>query len=141
MAKFSSLIKKANLFCSARDKLRADPNQTFTHFDFRKYVENIVAVLNLTDKEYPKFTLVDLTKVVNKLKDDSSPGADKSLPPKSLEFLLNLINLSFNFSNHSDYRPISLLSFIGKRLISFLASSLTYPRLSTSLACWNYLQT
>ena len=100
-----------------------------------------------------------MVEVIKSLKTDSSPGEDgvhnrflKNLSSKGFELLLKMINLSLvvglpkswksavvtmipkkesNSSNPSEYRPISLLSCIGKlaeriiknRLYSFLQSN------------------
>ena len=105
-------------------------------------MENSVSKIDYSDDNYDKVTFSEMVGVINSLRTDSSPGEDginnlflKNLSSKGLNLLLKMINMSLdvglpkawksavitmipkkesNSSNHADYRPISLLSCIGK---------------------------
>ena len=122
-------------------------------------MENFVSKIDYSDDNYDKIPFSEMVGVINSLRTDSSPGEDginnlflKNLSSKGVNLLLKMINMSLdvglpkawksavitmipkkesNSSNYADYRPISLLSCIGKlaeriiknRLYSFLESN------------------
>ena len=123
------------------------------------YVNDFVTKLNYSDNNFRRVSFHELVEVIKTLEDRSSPGEDgvhniflKRLTLKGIYLTLKLINLSLetglpeawksaiitmipkkeaNSSDPADYRPISLLSCIGKlaerviknRLYSFLESN------------------
>ena len=140
---YKSEEEKASLFRASLGETFTDGGHS-SDFDsiFYNSVETFVSGLDFSNISYEKFTLTELNKVIKKLKDDSSPGEDgihnrfiKNLSPNGINILLRLINMSLevglphawksavitmipkkelNSSDHLDYRPISLLSCIGK---------------------------
>jgi hypothetical protein len=149
--------EKANLFALSLGETFTDGGPS-TDFDsiIYNYVEDFIKKIDYSDDNYAKVTFSEMIGVINKLSDDSSPGEDgiqnrflKKLSSKGLDLLLKMINLSFdvglpkewksaiitmipkkelNSNNHTEYRPISLLSCIGK-----LAERLIKNRLYTYL--------
>ena len=157
---YSSDEEKANLFRSILGETFTDsgPSTDFESVIYN-YVEEFVSGFDYSDDNFSKVSFAEMVEVIKSLKTESSPGEDgvhnrflKNLSPKGLELLLKMINLSLvvglpkswksavvtmipkkesNSSNPTDYRPISLLSCIGKlaeriiknRLYSFLESN------------------
>jgi hypothetical protein len=105
-------------------------------------MEDFVSKIDYRDDQYAKVTFSELVGIIKNLKEDSSPGEDgihnrflKNLTSKGLDLLLKMVNLSIidglpkswksavitmipkkdiKSSNYADYRPISLLSCVGK---------------------------
>ena len=157
---YKSDEEKANLFRTILGETFTDsgPSTDFENVIYN-YVEEFVSSFDYTDDNYPKVTFVEMVEVIKSLKTDSSPGEDgvhnrflKNLSSKGLDLLLKMINLSLvvglpnswksaivtmipkkesNSTNPAEYRPISLLSCIGKlaeriiknRLYGFLESN------------------
>ena len=105
-------------------------------------MEDFVSKIDYSDDQYAKVTFSELVGIIKHSKEDSSPGEDgihnrflKNLTSKGLDLLLKMVNLSIidglpkswksavitmipkkdiKSSNYADYRPISLLSCVGK---------------------------
>ena len=155
--KYESDEDKANLFAKVLGETFTESGAS-TDFDsiVYTYVEDFVSKIDYSEDQYPKVTFSELVGIIKNLKEDSSPGEDgihnrflKNLSSKGLDLLLKMVNLSLidglpkawktavitmipkkdlKSSNYADYRPISLLSCVGKlaerviknRLYSFL---------------------
>ena len=152
--------EKANLFRSILGETFTDsgPSTDFESVIYN-YVEEFVSGFDYSDENFSKVTFPEMVEVIESLKTDSSPGEDgvhnrflKNLSSKGLDLLLKMINLSLvvglpkswksavvtmipkkesNSNNPTEYRPISLLSCIGKlaeriiknRLYSYLENN------------------
>jgi hypothetical protein len=140
---YSSDEEKANLFRSILGETFTDSGPS-TDFEstIYNYVEEFVSNFDYSDENFWKVSFVEMVEVIKSLKTDSSPGEDgvhnrflKNLSSKGLDLLLKMINLSLvvglpkswksavvtmipkkesNSNNPTEYRPISLLSCIGK---------------------------
>ena len=151
--------EKAMLFESILAETFSESNND-NDFDASNYskVENTVDNLNLCD-DFSPFNSIEIYRTIKKLNSDTSPGADKihniilkNLPYDFIDKILSkLINRAIKFglpnewkkacitmipkkiktSNPGDYRPISLISCLGKiaerlirnRLYNFLESN------------------
>ena len=110
--------------------------------DFHVKIEKFILDYDFEDCDFQEINLEEITNVIKKLKINSAPGEDgihnwslKHLSSNGLKLLLKLNNLSlsaglpdawkyatitmipkkdFMTSNHTEYRPISLLSCVGK---------------------------
>ena len=141
--KYESDEDKANLFAKVLGETFTESGAS-TDFDsiVYTYVEDFVSKIDYSDDQYPKVTFSELVGIIKNLKEDSSPGEDcihnrflKNLSSKGLDLLLKMVNLSLveglpkawkmavitmipkkdlKSSNYADYRPISLLSCVGK---------------------------
>ena len=142
---YSSDEEKANLFRSILGETFTDSGPS-TDFEstIYNYVEEFVSNFDYSDENFSKVSFVEMVEVIKSLKTDSSPGEDgvhnrflKNLSSKGLDLLLKMINLSLvvglpkswksaiitmipkldmSSTNYTDYRPISLLSWVGKLL-------------------------
>ena len=141
--KYESDEEKANLFAKVLGETFTESGAS-TDFDstIYSYVEDFVSKIDYSDDQYAKVTFSELVGIIKNLKEDSSPGEDgihnrflKNLTSKGLDLLLKMVNLSIidglpkswksavitmipkkdiKSSNYADYRPISLLSCVGK---------------------------
>ena len=153
---------KANLFASILGETFTE-SEPSTEFDLNFYAEvnNFIRNTHYKDIEQPKVTLFELTNVLKKLKNESSPGEDKihnlllkNLPPLGLALLLKMVNLSlsenlpdswktalitlipkkdYKSDNPLEYRPISLLSCVGKIAERIVKNRLYYYLESNNL--------
>jgi len=157
---YSTDEDKANLFADVLGETFTE-NGASTDFDsiIYSYVEDFVAKFDFSDDQFAKITFSELSEILKNLKVDSSPGEDgvqnrflKNLSSRGMDLLLKLVNMSLieglpsawkaavitmipkkdiKSTNHADYRPISLLSCVGKvaervvknRLYAFLENN------------------
>ena len=141
--KYESDKDKANLFAKVLGETFTETGAS-TDFDSTvySYVEDFVSKIDYSDDQFAKVTFSELVGVIKNLKEVSSPGEDgihnrflKNLSSKGLDLLLKMVNLSLingppkswksavitmipkkdiQSNNYADYRPISLLSCVGK---------------------------